>query len=237
MSRQGDMYSLLKHVRGHPQKRQKTTDQKPIAYVRFNTRLGKAKPVTIKALLDSGGSESLITAKYVQKLRIKSTKGENQVWSTPGGTLTTKSKVTGQFTLPELQDRKIISWDLHVTESLGAYDMIIGRDMLNFLGIDIRFSDMTVQWEGAVMPFKNPDASEIEAFHIKEDPVTTQTSNRLKRILDAKYDAADLDEVCNEQEHLSQEEQRKLHTLLNKYAPLFDGTLGKWRWAILATAL
>ena len=75
--------------------------------------------------------------------------------------------------------------------------------------------------------------SEIEAFHIKEDPVTTQTSNRLKRILDAKYDAADLDEVCREQEHLSQEEQRKLHTLLNKYAPLFDGTLGTWRGSMV----
>ena len=127
-SREQDMFSIAKHNRGHKQKRRETSDNKPIAFIRFNTRLGKAKPVTLRALLDSGGSESLITAQHVSKLRVKSTPGEKQVWSTPGGTLTTNKKVRGQFTIPELQEQKLIEWDLHVTDSLGAYDVILAGE-------------------------------------------------------------------------------------------------------------
>jgi Aspartyl protease len=94
----------------------------------FLNRMGSAGP-TIKALLDSGASESLISKKYVSKLRVKSSKKKGTVWSTPGGDLHTNSRVMGQFTIPELQDKKLIKWDLHVVENMGAYDMIIGRDI------------------------------------------------------------------------------------------------------------
>ena len=44
--------------------------------------------------------------------------------------------------------------ELHVTKDLGVYDMIIGRDLLQFLGIDVLFSTLTVEWDRADMPFK-----------------------------------------------------------------------------------
>jgi hypothetical protein len=53
-------------------------------------------------------------------------------------------------------------------------------------------------------------------------------TERIKSILDAKYEAADLEKVCSAQDHLRIEEQRKLLALLDKYKDLFDGTLGKW---------
>ena len=43
-------------------------DLRPMAFVRLNTSLGKPTPVTIRALLDSGASESLVTEKYLKKL-------------------------------------------------------------------------------------------------------------------------------------------------------------------------
>ena len=43
-------------------------DLRPMAFVRLNTSLGKPTPVTIQALLDSGASESLVTAQYAKKL-------------------------------------------------------------------------------------------------------------------------------------------------------------------------
>jgi Aspartyl protease len=90
-------------------------DIRPLAFVRFNTSLGRPKPVTIKALLDSGASESLINKKYVSKLRVKNSNKTATVWSTQGGDLHTSSQVKGQFTIPELQDKKLIEWNLQRT--------------------------------------------------------------------------------------------------------------------------
>ena len=56
----------------------------------------------------------------------------------------------------------------------------------------------------------------------------TNSTDRIKRILDVKYEAADLEKVCAGQAHLTQLEQQQLLALLNKYADLFDGTLGRW---------
>ena len=142
--------------------------------------------------------------------------------------MVTNQKVKTQFTLPELQDSKLIEWDWHVVENLGAHDAIIGRDIMEFLGIDIRFSDQTVEWDGASMPFKEGDSTMQDAYHVPDPGILEDASTRLKKILDAKYEAADLEQLCGEQDQLSPEEQQQLLTLLKKHESLFDGTLGKW---------
>jgi Aspartyl protease len=180
---------------------------RPLAFVRFKTSLGKPKPVTIKALLDSGASESIISKKYMSKLRVKSSKKKGTVWSTPGGDLHTNSRVKGQFTIPELQDKKLIEWDLHVADNMGVYDMIIRRDILSFLKIDICFSDQLVVWEGSEMPFKPVEASVTMDYHIAESMAVEEHTDRTKKILDAKYSAADLEKVCSSQSHLKVEKQ------------------------------
>ena len=100
-----------------------------MAFARVNTRRGKPKPVTMQALLDSSASETLINKKYVQKLKIKKDQNSSTVWSTPGGEMKTNEKAQLQFTLPELQDCKLIKWNVHVAGDMGAHDMSIGRDL------------------------------------------------------------------------------------------------------------
>ena len=39
------------------------------------------------------------------------------------------------------------AFDLNKNKDGIGYDMIIGRDLLNELNIDVRFSDGTVKWE------------------------------------------------------------------------------------------
>ena len=225
-----DSMTAVSVARGHPNKRQRTgtheSDMRPIAFVRFNTRKGKAKPVLIKALLDSGASESLVISKYTKKLsKKKGTTG----WSTPSGGMTTKQTVKAQFTIPELQDDKLIEWKLHVTESLGHYDMIIGRDIMSFLGIDISFSKQEITWEPAAMPFKDVEATPLDSYHIEDPDGLMEDTERLKKILDAKYEKADLEQVCAAQKQLSKQQQDKLHALLSQFDDLFDGTLGVWK--------
>ncbi len=229
-----DMFSIANLIRsqanGQPVKRQKTTDLRPITYVRFNTRAaGKPKPVTLRALLDSGGSGSLVTAEYAKKLKMKKSSEAETVWTTPAGELKTTKKAKAQFLLAEFHDDRLIEWNLHVTKNLGAYDMIIGRDILEDLGLDIRFSTKDTEWDGASVPFKDVDDGQAQSYHINDSEAVEEAVDRLKDILDAKYQPADLDEIAREQKQLDPEEQRLLRDLLEKYKSLFDGTLGHWK--------
>ena len=148
--------------------------------------------------------------------------------ATPAGDLTTTSEVKAQFTMPELQEKQLVEWSLHVTKNMGAYDMIIGRDILEFLGIDILFSEKVVTWNGSELPFKPPDATAETDYHVLESMAISSSTDRIKEILDAKYEAADLAEICRLQQHLSSDEQAELKALLEKCDWLFDGTLGTW---------
>ena len=226
--RQPDMFSIRNIVRGQPAfKKRKLQDLKPIVAVQMNARLGKAKPIVLKALLDSGASATLIAQKYAKKLRLKNIKSKT-VWSTPAGNLQTSQKTRTSFVIPELHDNRVIDWDLHVTPSLGNYDMIIGRDILQDLKIDILFSKQIVEWDDSQIPFKDADAPVEESFFIPDPEGVEDAAERMKRILDAKYEPADLEKVARNATHLNEEQQQKLYRTLKKYEDLFDGTLGTW---------
>ena len=225
-----DAYHTHEYVQSQENKRRRVgtcdRDLRPMTFVRFNTSKGKPKPVTVKCLLDSGASGSLINKKFTKKLRHKTT--SKTTWTTPAGDMTTSTTVKGLFTIPELQEKQLIEWPLHVVEDMGAYDMIIGRDVMSFLGIDIRFSDRVVTWNGSELPFKPLTASAGTDFHVEESMAVHTSTERIKQILDAKYEAADISDICRSQAHLSPDEQKELERLLDKYADLFDGTLGTW---------
>ena len=46
-------------------------------------------------------------------------------------------------------------FDLNENEKGIGYDMIIGRDLLNQLNINVRFSDGTIKWEDQLVSMKN----------------------------------------------------------------------------------
>ena len=229
-----DLYPVSNPLLSPKKKRMRTgthddRDLRPLTFVKLNTRRGKPKPVTIRALLDSGGSESLIDEQFCKKLNVKTCNQSSTVWSTPAGKMTTNRTVKAKFILPELHDDRCLEWKFHVTKKLGDCDMILGRDFLEITGIDILFSSKTVVWDEHETSFKPHDANSEDHYHIEEPDVVLQASERVKRILDAKYQKADLDSIVEEHSHLSTEEREMLLILLKRYGSLFDGTLGLWK--------
>ena len=106
--------------------------------------------------------------------------------------------------------------------------MIIGTDLMSELGLKLNFQDACVEWEDASMPFKDRDATFETAFHVKDIVLVQESTDRIKRILNAMYEKADLEKITAECLHLNIEERESLLMLLTKYESLFDGTLGFW---------
>jgi hypothetical protein len=115
-----------------------------------------------------------------------------------------------------------------VTPKLNDFDMIIGRDLLSEIGITLNFRENSIQWDDIEIPMKpDEDATTKTHFHIADSPTLDDATERIKHILDAKYKAANLQEIANSCTHLSSDEQQSLHTILNKYNSLFDGSLDR----------
>ena len=86
----GSISSLLRNKR-KPTKRRKEVDKKPVFWVRFNNRVNDTnKPIMLKALLDSGGSGTLIAKQYVKELSLEKLDSKQQ-WITPAGVMNTTS--------------------------------------------------------------------------------------------------------------------------------------------------
>ena len=232
-----DYYSTTTSKARRPKKKRKVVKSfAPILLGQLNTRLGKPQIEDVKILLDSGSSSSLATYKLAKKLRLKP--GTVTTWNTAAGDFTTSEHCEATFKLTELNPTGTIQCDLHVAPSLGAYDMIIGRDVLTELGIDLKFSNRTIQWGESIAPMKDSSLSKEElqkSFYIRDpdgiDDSLDQMNiaSNMKQILAAKYDKANLKEVVEDTTTLNAEEKAKLLEILTKHESMFDGTLGRWK--------
>ena len=153
----------------------------------------------LRVLIDTGCSHSLISKLYCHHLM----KQKVKKYATGNGTLTTKYESKIHFSLPEFSDKKIITWKFSVAEkeNLG-YDIILGRDLLLDLKMNISFEKKMVSWEGIEIPMRdfnklrrhNLNKMEFKAIiqSSKEPMVTQKATDRMITILDATYQKANL---------------------------------------------
>ena len=107
--------------------------------------------------------------------------------------------------------------------------MIIGVDLMTELGIILDFKNCEMHWSHRTVSMKSRDATRQTSYQVKDSEPVLDATERMKRILDAKYEPANLEEIAKMNSELTPAQQAKLLKLLRKHSILFDGTVGIWK--------
>jgi len=193
--------------------------------------------MVLRGLVDSGCTGTIILNDFTARRR--TWKDRTGQWTTKGGTFCTTKKAKVPLIFADFTRQKQIEWECHVdTQSKSKrenYDIILGKDIQQYMGLDILNSSLTLKWDGIEVPMREFGALRdrsraMEVYNLSQEAESTaELAKRTTEILDAHYEKANLEQLCKEQSHLSEAEQGNLLRLLRKYETLFDGTLGEWK--------
>ena len=140
--------------------------------------------------------------------------------------------------LPEFdKSRNIEEQRALVFDAPCRYDVILGNDFFNSVGIDINGSNVTVEWLGNSIPMRAPPTpGEEDDFNAYAESLYVEIENEwlgfdpyksyVSQILDAKYEKSDIEEIAAAQTHLTQDQRNVLRKLFKKHEKLFSGKLG-----------
>jgi len=113
------------------------------------------------------------------------------------------------------------------------FDLIIGTNTMRELGIVLDFSRDMIMIDKIDLPMRKIDEIQkpnklYQMYKNTEPDSTKELTKRALRILDAKYEKADLPAIVSTCDHLNESQKEKLLQVLQKFETLFDGTLGDW---------
>ena len=112
-------------------------------------------------------------------------------FNTGNGVIHITEAVDVTFTIPEMYRDRTISIRCNIMPKPIEYPLLVGTDLLSDLKMKLDFDTHTVHWDEAVIPFK-PIYAKVENindhFHIAEGHATAEMSERMDRILAAKYE-------------------------------------------------
>ena len=112
------------------------------------------------------------------------------------------------------------------------YDVVLVQDLITELGINIDFESQQTKWGKLGVDMKDPnlyrklDQRYFRFYKSTEPKAVRDDTKHSTRILDDKYEKANLPKLVEECAHLNKEKQNKLLEVLVSYQDLFDGTLG-----------
>ena len=68
----------------------------------------------------------------------------------------TNTKIATSLSFPDLHANKLINQSLQVVDlNIDCYDIIIVRDLIRSLGIDINSADMTIHWDKSTITWRD----------------------------------------------------------------------------------
>jgi hypothetical protein len=119
------------------------------------------------------------------------------------------------------------------------YDLIIGKQTMHNLGVVLDFQEKTIQIDKILLTMRKivnlqlkPSLTRALRHNtcLAQEPISTRSTTKgVVEILDAKFEKADLLAIVSKNfSHLQASDREKLLSVLLKFEPLFDGTLGDW---------
>jgi hypothetical protein len=184
-------------------------------------------------LFDTGGSSTIINRRALPK-NVNPTKMKVPMkTTTAAGVFQINEMVTiEQSILPEFTKQiKIQTLNAHIFDSPSChYDIILGRDILNQLKIDILYSNKIIRWLDFEVAMKTKhywqNAWNMYYTFAQDDNLSESVDSFLREILPSKYEKANIDDVIKKQAQLTLDQQNELHEVLNQFEHLFNGELG-----------
>ncbi len=163
-----------------------------------------------------------------------------QSWGTSNGTFVTDKVSNIEISFAEYSASKKVCLQLDIVEyspgdQAPTYDLIIGKQTMHNLGVKLDFQEKTITVDKILLPVRNivnlqPRALRENTCFAQEPISTCSKTKHMSKILDAKYEKADLPAIIRENcSHLTASDREKLLSVLLKLESLFDGTLGDWK--------
>jgi len=194
----------------------------------------------LKVLFDTGSDGDLF---FVKRRHLRNYESHETAYPTTWGTSTGKFRTNMmaqlQLMLPEFSQNKVFSAEPDVKlvddDASYSYDLIIGIGTLSRWKAIMDFNDHSMTIDGQTIPLRAPETFDdskrvMNIYREAVEPhATKEETERVTRILDAKYEPADLPKVVEENcSHLTVKQRKQLLKLLQKHEKMFQGTLGKW---------
>ncbi len=190
------------------------------------------KKKIVRAVLDSGSDGNLIFVDKDKPMLLPSSKRlVPQLWNTSNGMFQTKRKAKIELNFFEYLDSKRYLAEPDIVEyernDKPQYDLILGVKSVKKYGIILDFKDKMITIDEVKLSMQNINylkgSSIICVLKLNHslamEPQSIQVATmHVTRILDAKYQKADLQAIVRDNcKHLSANQQKKLLQLLMKY--------------------
>ncbi|OWZ03089.1 Pol Polyprotein [Phytophthora megakarya] len=193
------------------------------APLRITVRLRRGGK-TFEALLDSGASKSIINKETLAsnvKAGRRFIPTSPTVFNTMNGSVTSNGTIVAQFLFPDLKCDTIITHRFEVIND-SKDTMIIGRDIMNELGLILNFKDKVVQWDDCFLRLNTGRSNSRGATDEMEDH---EFPDETKEIFSSSVKPEDL-----LPDSLHGEMAANYLALLIKHQTLYDGHLGRMRF-------
>ena len=177
-----------------------------VPQLREHTESSKQRKVW-KVLFDSGSDGDIAFIHKSNKASIEmQTRLHPQRWKTSNGTFETNKVGVIKSTLPRFSANKVMSVtpDIKFIEKPPPpiYDLIIGLETLAHWKAILNFHESTVTIDHIKLPMQSlgdpSDAAQNNIYKEAQEPsISCTATKRVTKILDAKYDKANLPEIVN----------------------------------------